>query len=406
MESSFFRAAAGRSAAVLVLATCLTETTLLGAARFRLLDGAGRPVPGARVSIVGRAGSTLTGSAGELDPGALPPTPFELAVFSPSGAWLGLVRVERLAESGVQDLRLPSGSTAEVVVKESVAPSALAPPANAVTLVSRAELEEKRPSRLTETLDDVPGVWKSDESSSAVPSVRGLSRGRTLILLDDGRVSAERRAGPSASFVNPFSLENVEVVRGPGSVAYGSDALGGAVHAKTALPVPGVFAARYSLTAGAGGTPELSGGLSLNIPVGSMAITVQAQQRRQSDYDKPEGTQENSSSHDRGALVRWLVPLGSGGSRLYLGVQIDESRDMGKPSADQLLTRTYYPEENSRRFSLGLDLVDVAGFSALEARGFLGSYQLVTNRLRFPVPGTTRRLQSSDVDASDASFRV
>ena len=60
-------------------------------------------------------------------------------------------------------------------------------------------------------------------------------------MLDDGRVSAERRAGASASYLNPFALETVEIVRGPGSVAYGSDALGGVVHARTPMPTPGVF---------------------------------------------------------------------------------------------------------------------------------------------------------------------
>jgi len=48
-----------------------------------------------------------------------------------------------------------------------------------------------------------------------VPALRGLARGRTLILVDGARVTAERRAGPSATFVDPASLASLEVLRGP-----------------------------------------------------------------------------------------------------------------------------------------------------------------------------------------------
>ena len=57
-----------------------------------------------------------------------------------------------------------------------------------------------------------------------------------MILLDGARVSAERRAGPSATFVDPNGLAAVEVLRGPGSVVYGSDAFGGVIQAVTRDP--------------------------------------------------------------------------------------------------------------------------------------------------------------------------
>ena len=55
-----------------------------------------------------------------------------------------------------------------------------------------------------------------------MPALRGLSSGRTLILIDGARVNSERRVGASATFLDPDILEGVEVARGPGSVAYGS----------------------------------------------------------------------------------------------------------------------------------------------------------------------------------------
>lgn len=377
----------------------------LEAARYRVVDEKGKAVPGARVSILGRAGSVAADPKGELTLEPEPKPPFELGVFSPAGAWLGIVRVEtRTPEGSVRDLVLPAARSAEVLVSGGTAASLLAPPANPVALVSKRELEERQPSRLAETIEGMAGVSKTDESASAVPVVRGLARGRTLVMLDDGRVSAERRAGASASYLNPFALEAVEVVRGPGSVAYGSDALGGVVHARTPMPEPGVLGFRYRLTAGAGGSPEATAGVGANVPVGRGALALNLYQRSQGDYDSPVGTQDNSSVRDRGFVLRGLVPVGR--ARLWASFQLDEVRDMGKPQSDLPTTRTSYPSEDSSRFTLGMDLPEVAGFSSLELRAFFGRYGIVTNRQRVPTETTTLRNALSDVDANDFSVRL
>lgn len=377
----------------------------LEAARYRVVDEKGKAVPGARVAVLGRAGSVAADPQGELTLEPEPKPPFELGVFSPAGAWLGIVRVEtRTPEGAVRDLVLPAARSAEVLVSGGTAASLLAPPANPVALVSKRELEERQPSRLAETIEGMAGVSKTDESASAVPVVRGLARGRTLVMLDDGRVSAERRAGASASYLNPFALEAVEVVRGPGSVAYGSDALGGVVHARTPMPEPGVLGLRYRLTAGAGGSPEATAGVGANVPVGRGALSLNLYQRSQGDYDSPVGTQDNSSVRDRGFVLRGLVPFGR--ARLWASFQLDEVRDMGKPQSDLPTTRTSYPSEDSSRFTLGMDLPEVAGFSSLELRGFFGRYGVVTNRQRVPTETTTLRNALSDVDANDFSVRL
>ena len=377
----------------------------LEAARYRVVDENGAPVPAARVSILGRAGSVAADAKGELELTAEPAPPFEVGVFSPTGAWLGIVRVEsRLPADAVRDLVLPSARSTEVLVSADTASSLLAPAANPVALVSKREIEERQPGRLADAVETLPGVGKSDESSSAVPIVRGLARGRTLLMVDDGRVTAERRAGASASFLNPFAIENVEVARGPGSVAYGSDAFGGVVHAKTPMPSPDTLGGRYSFSAGTGGTPEAAGGAHVNVPVGTGAFALTLYQRSQDDYEAPGGTQDNSSVRDRGFVVRALVPVGS--VRLWAGFQIDQVRDMGKPQADLPATRTFYPKEDSSRLTLGLDAADVLGFSSVEVRAFYGGYELVTNRQRVPAPGITLRNAIADVDADDYSVRL
>ncbi|MBK9966422.1 MAG: TonB-dependent receptor [Holophagales bacterium] len=390
---------------VYLLAFFLLAVRPLEAARYRVVDENGKPVPAARVSIQGRAGSVAADAQGELRLDAEPALPFEVGIFAPSGAWLGIVRVEsRLPGDAVRDLVLPAARSTEVFVSAGTAASLLAPPANPVSLVSKRELDERQPSRLSDTVDTLPGISKSDESTSSVPVVRGLSRGRTLLMIDDGRVSAERRAGASASFLNPFALESVEIVRGPGSVAYGSDAFGGVIQAKTSMPTPGELSGRYTLAAGTGGTPEAAGGASVNVPAGPGAFSLALYQRSQSDYESPEGTQDNSSVRDRGFVLRGLVPVGE--ARLWAGFQLDQVRDMGKPQADLPTTRTFYPSEDSSRFTLGLDVPGVAGFSSVELRAFYGAYGIATNRQRVPNATTTLRNTISDVDANDFSVRL
>ena len=83
--------------------------------------------------------------------------------------------------------------------------------------------------------------------------MRGLARGRTLILIDGARVTSERRVGPSATYMDPSVMDSVDVARGPGSVAYGSDAFGGVISVRTRRVAPASpWAVSFSALAGAG----------------------------------------------------------------------------------------------------------------------------------------------------------
>lgn len=371
---------------------------------FKLLDARQVPLAGAGVSVIGRTGSVRTAPDGtfRLDP--VPRVPFELAVADERGTWLGIVRVTTLGAATPVVLTLPAQREAEVLVRGGLAPATVAPPASAATVVSRQEMAERRPAHVADVLADIPGTGRIEDGQSVVPSLRGLARSRTLLLVDDARVTAERRAGPSATYVDPFVMENLEVVRGPGSVAYGSDALGGTIHARTPLPSPDGFAARYEVAAGTPGDPVATGAVELNVPAGPVSFLVQAHQRAIADFESPSGRIDNSAARDRGFLVRALVPLG--GVRLFAGVQVDQGRDIGKPSIDSYVTRAFYPKEDSNRFTFGADLGSVAGFSEVEVRGYLGLYRLVTDRDRYATATVTRLLSRADVKANDASLRA
>jgi len=388
--------------------TVLAAAASVGHARapFTLHDGDGAPLQGARVSVVGSAGSTVTDDGGgfRLDPE--PAAPFDLAVFDARGTYLGVIHVDAAIASGSRVLQVSRSPLETVTVRAGIAPSTYAPPAAAATLYGGREREQERPDRLADVLQDVPGGGRLEEGQGVVPSLRGLARGRTLLLLDDARVTAERRAGPSATFLDPFAIETVEIVRGPGSVAYGSDAIGGVMHARTPLPRAGALGGRFEAAYGTG-LEFTTGAAEVNVPAGSGALLFQARLRDFGDYESPEGTVADSSAKDWGVLARGLFPVGAAAIRF--GIQVDRGDDIGKPSQDSDVVRSFYPDEASDRATVGVDFAPRGGFTALELRTFFGRYSLVTDRLRLPdpagLPPVTERLQESTVDAYDGSVR-
>lgn len=85
-----------------------------------------------------------------------------------------------------------------------------------------------------ELLSSAPGVFlQRTNQGGGSAFVRGLTGNQTLLVLDGIRFNNSTfRYGPNQylNTIDPFSLDQIEVVRGSGSVQYGSDALSGAVH--------------------------------------------------------------------------------------------------------------------------------------------------------------------------------
>ncbi len=108
-----------------------------------------------------------------------------------------------------------------------------------ITVITREELE-KRPFRdLTDALRDVEGVAVTGTSNERDIFIRGMPGAYTLILVDGKRQSTRNArtngdSGFEQSFIPPLeAIERIEVVRGPMSSLYGSDAMGGVINVIT-----------------------------------------------------------------------------------------------------------------------------------------------------------------------------
>jgi hemoglobin/transferrin/lactoferrin receptor protein len=103
-----------------------------------------------------------------------------------------------------------------------------------VTVVPREEIQRRQPQNLNDLLRDIPGVEADGLPRSTVmqPQIRGLGDDRIVIRLDGARqnFSSGHRG---RLFLDPLLLRQVDVLRGPGSLLYGSGALGGVIAFRT-----------------------------------------------------------------------------------------------------------------------------------------------------------------------------
>ncbi len=101
-----------------------------------------------------------------------------------------------------------------------------------VTVVGAEEIRRKPELDVASQIAEVPGVQVFGQTSAGGRRVmiRGMGAQRTLILID-GVKQPELRGIDGSSFnVDPANIERIEVIKGPASVLYGSDAIGGVVN--------------------------------------------------------------------------------------------------------------------------------------------------------------------------------
>jgi len=110
-----------------------------------------------------------------------------------------------------------------------------------VSVLTETQIREQTPNNAADLLRSLPGLDVTGVGVNQVrPSIRG-QRGQRILLLEDGmRLSNSRRQqsfGEIPGIVDVTSLDRIEIVRGPASVLYGTDAIGGVINLITLRPV-------------------------------------------------------------------------------------------------------------------------------------------------------------------------
>jgi hemoglobin/transferrin/lactoferrin receptor protein len=370
----------------------------------RVVDARTRqPIAGAEVTIAGLMGSVKTDADGRFTWRPDPTPPFLVIVILPDGRVGRPISVNAVDPAAVLTVAVEAAVTEEVTVTSGVAPSIDTTPGAAMTMLTMRELQQRAPANLMQAVENVPGVSAVSEGQAAVPAVRGLARGRTLILIDGSRVTSERRVGPSATFMDPSVAESVDVARGPGSVAYGSDAFGGVISVRTRRPPYAGRTVTGGGTIGAG-IPDRRGEVTFSQGYGGGGVIVSAHARNQEDYDGPGGPVLNSGSEDYGVLARVEHRAGTG--TVAASWQSDFGREVERPRDNSDAIRFYYPYDDSHRFNASFERPDVRGLGLVRVAGFLGAMSQRTDQDRVPTPTRARDIARADITAKDFSFRA
>jgi iron complex outermembrane receptor protein len=166
-------------------------------------------------------------------------------------------------------------------------------------------------------------------------SIRGVSRQRVRHMISGVRITDERRAGPSSSFVDPLLLGSVKVLRGPATTFHGSGALGGTIQA-----LPRKF---EDWTVQTGWSSE-GDGRFLMAGGGAEHWSIGVARREQDNSEAADGTVLNDHFEQTSAVLRfdWGAKEKRNYSLLFVPSRAD---DVGKANTDFPTRVTNYPEE-------------------------------------------------------------
>ncbi len=150
----------------------------------------------------------------------------------------GFGRYEKELGSDEKDLSVtltPGPVNASVTVTATRTQILASETAVPVSVVGREEIERKAVNTVGDIFRTLPGTSTVNEGAFQVrPRIRGLDSNRVLILVDGERLNNSRTAtaqsGIETGLVELSQVESVEVLRGTGSVLYGTDALAGTVN--------------------------------------------------------------------------------------------------------------------------------------------------------------------------------
>ena len=210
-----------------------------------------------------------------------------------------------------------------IVVTASPLPVRLDELAAPVLRLDREDIEEAGASTLGALLADQPGVTQSSFAAGASrPIIRGMDNNRVRVQengIAAGGVSAlsEDHGVP----IDPLSADSVEVVRGPATLRYGSEAIGGVVNVlNSRIPSArpdGGYAVKGGASYGSVDQGKEAHG-ALDVSTGNLVWHADGFRRKTSDYDTPHGEQFNTWTDTSGVAGGASVLLGNG----YAGASV------------------------------------------------------------------------------------
>lgn len=235
-----------------------------------------------------------------------------------------------------------------------------------VSVVTSEEIERKGATSVADLLRDIPGVEILLNSSPATQRVmiRGEESQRTLILVDGQKISENKSMDGAPMLIDPNMIERIEVIKGPASVLYGSEAIGGVVNIITKKagdkPIQVTLSETYdSSTKGWNGFGSVFGLYK------GFGYRVSAIYSDQGDLHTPDGTLDNTSfdTKEFNAYLDYSWEKGKVGvsyDRYTSDINTHTPEDVVEPPI------TYFqldlPEWDRKKYSGFIELTDISEF--------------------------------------------
>jgi vitamin B12 transporter len=163
-----------------------------------------------------------------------------------------------------------------IVVTPDYIPTAIGRVGSTVSVITQAQIARSSAVSLADVLRSVPGVTVIESGGPGATTdvrLRGAETGHTVVLIDGVRVNESARPNKEfdLSMISPDMIERIEILRGPQSAIYGSDAMGGVINIITKRPADG---RHFSATVEGGSYGTLSERLSGSMSGGDWHILM------------------------------------------------------------------------------------------------------------------------------------
>ena len=311
----------------------------------------GEPVHGATVLLVG-VNVVVTGENGEV---LLERIPVGTHAILAQREHLTAERETIVVEAGqtvTVDLALGLSAVHEdisVTTTATGAQSTSFETFNSTDTIDSFDIATNPSGTIAEVIGTLPGISsRAFGPGAARPIIRGFDGDRVLIL-EDG-MSTGDSSSSSADHgigVDPNGLDRIEIVRGPATLLYGSNAVGGVVNAITpaeAFRESGVSGIRGSVTTD-GGTANDQAGTFANVVYGNGPVQfwLGGGMRKTGDYVTPSGTVTNSATE----LSSGRSGFGYSGDKFFVsgGFTFDDGR-FGVPEAGEFHDHSAHDDDH------------------------------------------------------------
>ena len=251
---------------MVVLLLLVSATTLSAAETInftgKVLDAQSKTgLPGASISIPDLRVSVITDANGEFNISSAPSRGSFLIQVRYIG-YKTLTRTVDFSKSATLVFELEESviEGKEIVITGSAFSSDNRQNSTSIATVTKEDLLYNPSTNIIDALSKVPGVSQITTGPAiSKPVIRGLSANRVVTLSNGVKQQGQQWGDEHGIEIDQYSAERIEILRGPASLMYGSDALGGVINILDALPAPdgtirGEFLSNYATNNGLSGT--------------------------------------------------------------------------------------------------------------------------------------------------------